>query len=76
MSTLKPEQLDALLQGYKSPAELESLYSQLLQRMINRGLEAEMDAHLGYTTASAARPATAVTASRASECRATTASWK
>ncbi|HEA0498618.1 TPA: IS256 family transposase [Escherichia coli] len=48
MSTLKPEQLDALLQGYKSPAELESLYSQLLQRMINRGLEAEMDAHLGY----------------------------
>ncbi len=48
MSTLKPEQLDALLQGYKTPAELESLYSQLLQRMINRGLEAEMDAHLGY----------------------------
>lgn len=47
MSTLKQEQLDALLQGYKTPAELESLYSQLLQRMINRGLEAEMDAHLG-----------------------------
>ncbi len=53
MSTLKPEQLDALLQGYKTPAELESLYSQLLQRMINRGLEAEMDAHLGYCSLSA-----------------------
>lgn len=45
---LTPEMLDALLQDCKSPQDVESLYSQLLQRMINRSLEAEMDAHLGY----------------------------
>ena len=40
--------LDELLKDCKSPKDVESLYSQLLQRMINRSLEAEMDAHLGY----------------------------
>lgn len=44
----KPETLDALLKDCKTPADVGSLYSQLLQRMINRGLEAEMDVHLGY----------------------------
>jgi transposase-like protein len=44
----KPELLDALLGDCKTPEEVGSLYSQLLQRMINRSLEAEMDVHLGY----------------------------
>lgn len=40
--------LDELLKDCKSPKDVESLYSQLLQRMINRSLDAEMEAHLGY----------------------------
>lgn len=44
----KPEALDALLGDCKTPADVGSLYSQLLQRMINRSLEAEMDVQLGY----------------------------
>lgn len=44
----KPEILDELLKDCKTPKDVESLYSQLLQRMINRSLDAEMDAHLGY----------------------------
>jgi len=46
--TIKPEQLDALLGDCKTPADVDKLYSQLLQRLINRSLEAEMTAHLGY----------------------------
>lgn len=45
---LSPEQLDVLTAGYTTPKELETLYSQMLQRMINRSLETEMQAHLGY----------------------------
>jgi putative transposase len=45
---LSKEQLDALTAGYKTPQEMESLYSQMLQHMINRSLDAEMQAHLGY----------------------------
>lgn len=45
---LRPEMLDELLAHCKTPADVETLYSQMLQRMINRSLEAEMDAHLGY----------------------------
>jgi transposase-like protein len=44
----KPEILDELLKDCKTPKDVESLYSQLLQRMINRSLQAEMHAHLGY----------------------------
>jgi transposase-like protein len=40
--------LDALLGDCKTPADVDKLYSQLLQRLINRSLEAEMTAHLGY----------------------------
>lgn len=40
--------LDALLMGCKTPADVDLLYSQMLQRVINRSLEAEMDVHLGY----------------------------
>lgn len=45
---LKPEMLDELLKGCNTPEDVDSLHSQLLQRMINRALAAEMDAHLGY----------------------------
>ena len=40
--------LDQILGACKSLKDAEGLYSQLLQRMINRSLEAEMTAHLGY----------------------------
>jgi transposase-like protein len=45
---LSKEQLDDLVGGCKTPREVETLYSQMLQHMINRSLEAEMDEHLGY----------------------------
>jgi transposase-like protein len=41
-----PEILDALLADCKTPEDVGSLYSALLQRVINRSLDAEMDAHL------------------------------
>lgn len=40
--------LDALVAGCKTPADVDALYSKMLQRVINRSLEAEMDVHLGY----------------------------
>ena len=40
--------LDGLLGECKTPEDVSALYSQLLQRVINRSLEGEMDAHLGY----------------------------
>lgn len=46
--TIKPELLDELLAGCKTTGDVDTLYSQLLQRMINRSLEAEMTAHVGY----------------------------
>ena len=36
--------LDGLVTGCKTPEDVASLYSQLLQRVINRSLEGEMDA--------------------------------
>lgn len=45
---LDESMLDGLLSECKTPADVEALYSQLLQRVINRSLNAEMDAHLGY----------------------------
>ena len=45
---LSKEQLDELVFGCKTPGDVETLYSQMLQHMINRSLEAEMDEHLGY----------------------------
>ena len=45
---LTPEQLDALVGECRDPKEMASLYSQMLQHMINRSLEAEMQSHLGY----------------------------
>jgi hypothetical protein len=40
--TPKAEVLDELLKDCESPQDVESLYLELLQRMINRSLEAEM----------------------------------
>ena len=45
---LTKTQLDELTAGYSTPQEMEKLYSQMLQHMINRSLEAEMQAHLGH----------------------------
>jgi putative transposase len=46
--TLTKVQLDELTAGCSTPQEMEKLYSQMLQHMINRSLEAEMKAHLGH----------------------------
>lgn len=40
--------LDELTRECKTPQDVEKLYSQMLQHMINRSLEAEMQAHLGH----------------------------
>ena len=40
--------LEALLSGCKTPQDVAGLYTQMLQRVIDRGLSAELDAHLGY----------------------------
>lgn len=40
--------LDELTRDCKTPQGVEKLYSQMLQHMINRTLEAEMQAHLGH----------------------------
>ena len=45
---LSKEHLDELTAGYTTPEQIESLYSQMLQHMINRSLEAQMQAHLGH----------------------------
>jgi transposase-like protein len=42
------ETLDEILKGCTTLADVSSLHMELLQRMINRSLEAEMEAHLGY----------------------------
>jgi putative transposase len=46
---IRPELLNELLADCKTPGDVDTLYSQLLQKMINRSLEAEMTAHLGYS---------------------------
>jgi transposase-like protein len=43
---LNAEQLDQLPGDCKTPEDVDRLYSQLLQRVINRSLEAEMEVHL------------------------------
>ena len=45
---LTKAQLEELTAGYSTPQEMETLYSQMLQHMINRSLEAEMQVHLGH----------------------------
>ncbi len=48
MEKLSNDVLDKFLSSASTPADVDSLYSQLLQRVINRSLEAEMQTHLGY----------------------------
>ena len=50
---IKPDKLDELLTDCKTPEDVDRLYSQLLQRLINRSLDAEMTAHLGYESGEA-----------------------
>ncbi len=45
---LSKAMLDELTGDCKTPQDVEKLYSQMLQHMINRSLEAEMQAHLGH----------------------------
>jgi transposase-like protein len=45
---ISKERLDELTKDFKTPAQMESLYTQMLQHMINRALEAEMTTHLGH----------------------------
>ena len=45
---LSKETLDQLTAEFKSPQDLQSAYSQMLQHMINCALEGEMQAHLGH----------------------------
>lgn len=40
--------LDELTRDCRTPQDVEKLYSQMLQHMINRALEGEMQAHLGH----------------------------
>ncbi len=45
---LSKQTLDQLTAEFKSPQDLQSAYSQMLQHMISRALEGEMQAHLGH----------------------------
>lgn len=45
---LSKTMLDELVGDCKTPQDMEKLYSQMLQHMINRSLEAEMQSHLGH----------------------------
>lgn len=40
--------LDGLVAGCKTPEDVGALYTQMLQRVIDRSLSTELDAHLGY----------------------------
>ncbi|WP_415209089.1 IS256 family transposase [Rudaea sp.] len=40
--------LDGLTADCKTPQDVAALYAQMLQRVINRSLSAELDAHVGY----------------------------
>jgi putative transposase len=46
--SLSKAQLDELIKDYKTPEEMESVYTQMLQHMINKALQEEMTAHLGH----------------------------
>lgn len=46
--SLDKKMLEQLTADCKTPQDVEKLYSQMLQHMINRTLEAEMQAHLGH----------------------------
>ena len=40
--------LETLLSGCKTPQDVAALQTRMLQRAIDRGLSAELDAHIGY----------------------------
>ena len=66
-----PELLDDLTRGCKTPGDVSRLYSQMLQHMINRSLQAELDAHLGYEAHDKAEPGAQRTNTRNGKSRKT-----
>lgn len=46
--SLSKAMLDELTAGCKTPQDVEKLYSQMLQHMVNRALDGEMQAHVGH----------------------------
>lgn len=68
--------LDVLTRDCKTPQEVEKLYSQMLQHMINRSLEAEMQAHLVHASSTVGLAATCAAARAARWCRAPWARWR
>lgn len=48
MSKVDEATLEALVADCKTPQDVAGLYQRMLQRVIDRSLSAEMDAHLGY----------------------------
>lgn len=46
--TVNAQILDELVADCKSPEDVDALHAQLLQRMIDRALEAELEGHLAY----------------------------
>ena len=45
---LSKARLEELTKDFQTPEQMESVYTQMLQHMINRALQAELTAHLGY----------------------------
>jgi putative transposase len=45
---LSKERLEELTKDFKTPEQMESVYTQMLQHMINRALQGELTAHLGH----------------------------
>lgn len=51
MKDIRPELLDELLSGYDKPADLlgdDGIFRQLKKRLLERALNAELSAHIGY----------------------------
>lgn len=56
--TISPEDLEKLTAGCKTTGDVDALYSKMLQHMINRSLEGELNAHLGYGSGQKMEPGT------------------
>lgn len=46
--TIKPELLDEVLKEYRGPQDIEGIFKQFKKAVVERALEAELTAHLGY----------------------------
>jgi putative transposase len=73
MRTIRPEVLDELFTGYEKPSDLlgeSGLFRGLKKALLERALNAELSAHLGYEKARSppAGPATTGTATVPKRC--------